>query len=186
VIIREIQYYPVRDCEKLRSQASTEPTEPKWRSGHVLTASSAEHVHDYDEYMVVVQGCYALIINGERIQVKAGNEYVIPRGVPHSAEVVAESPMASECVDRARDVTMRSFLRTTTVLSLTRSAKSRLIDNLGTVSHLAGFRVDQELSPWFHARFRTPRSTRLSGEQRSCTSVSLSPRITFRATEQQE
>ena len=36
------------------------------------TASSAEHVHDYDEYMVVVQGCYTLIINGQRIQVKAG------------------------------------------------------------------------------------------------------------------
>ena len=36
------------------------------------TASSAEHVHDYDENMVVVQGCYTLIINGQRIQVKAG------------------------------------------------------------------------------------------------------------------
>jgi quercetin dioxygenase-like cupin family protein len=53
------------------------------------TASSAEHVHDYDEYMVVVQGCYTLIINGERIQVEAGKEYVIPRGIPHSGEVVA-------------------------------------------------------------------------------------------------
>jgi hypothetical protein len=30
-------------------------------------AASLEHVHDYDEYMLVVQGCYALIINGERI-----------------------------------------------------------------------------------------------------------------------
>jgi hypothetical protein len=39
------------------------------------TASSAEHVHDYDEYMVVVQGYYTLIIDGERIQVKAGQEY---------------------------------------------------------------------------------------------------------------
>ena len=36
------------------------------------TASSGEHVHDYDEYMVVVQGCYTLIINGDRIPVKAG------------------------------------------------------------------------------------------------------------------
>ena len=53
------------------------------------TASSAEHVHDYDEYMVVVQGCYTLIINGERIQVTAGKEYVIPRGIPHRGEVVA-------------------------------------------------------------------------------------------------
>jgi quercetin dioxygenase-like cupin family protein len=53
------------------------------------TASSAEHTHDYDEYMVVVQGCYTLIINGERIPVNAGEEYFIPRGVPHSGEVVA-------------------------------------------------------------------------------------------------
>jgi len=39
--------------------------------------------------MVVVQGCYTLIINGELIQVEAGKEYVIPRGTPHSGEVVA-------------------------------------------------------------------------------------------------
>jgi quercetin dioxygenase-like cupin family protein len=36
------------------------------------TATSAEHVHEFDEYMVVVQGCYRLLINGERIPVKAG------------------------------------------------------------------------------------------------------------------
>jgi mannose-6-phosphate isomerase-like protein (cupin superfamily) len=53
------------------------------------TAASASHVHDYDEYMLVVQGCYILIINGERIPVKAGEEYLIPRGVPHSGEVLA-------------------------------------------------------------------------------------------------
>ena len=53
------------------------------------TASSAEQVHDYDEYMLFVQGCCTLIISGERIPVKAGEEYFIPRGVPHSGEVVA-------------------------------------------------------------------------------------------------
>jgi mannose-6-phosphate isomerase-like protein (cupin superfamily) len=53
------------------------------------TAGSAAHVHDYDEYMIVVQGCYTLIIIGERIPVKAGEEYFIPRGVPHSGEVLA-------------------------------------------------------------------------------------------------
>lgn len=52
-------------------------------------ASSAEHVHEYDEYMLVVQGCYTLIINAKRSPVKAGQEYFIPRGVPHSGEVVA-------------------------------------------------------------------------------------------------
>jgi len=53
------------------------------------TATSAEHVHEFDEYMLVVQGCYTLLIDGERIPVKAGEEALIPRGVAHSGEVVA-------------------------------------------------------------------------------------------------
>jgi quercetin dioxygenase-like cupin family protein len=52
------------------------------------TASSAAHVHDFDEYMIVVQGCYTLIIDGERIPVKAGQEHFIPRDVEHAGEVV--------------------------------------------------------------------------------------------------
>ncbi|HEX2661471.1 MAG TPA: cupin domain-containing protein [Candidatus Acidoferrum sp.] len=53
------------------------------------TAASAAHVHDYDEYMVVVQGCYTLIIDGRRIALRAGDEYFIPRGVLHAGEVLA-------------------------------------------------------------------------------------------------
>jgi mannose-6-phosphate isomerase-like protein (cupin superfamily) len=53
------------------------------------TAASAAHAHDCDEYMVVVQGCYTLIIGGDRIPVKAGEEYFIPKGMLHSGEVVA-------------------------------------------------------------------------------------------------
>ena len=53
------------------------------------SALSAEHVHNCDEYMIVVQGRYTLIINDERIPVRAGEEYFIPRGVRHSGEVVA-------------------------------------------------------------------------------------------------
>jgi quercetin dioxygenase-like cupin family protein len=53
------------------------------------TASSAPHVHDYDEYMLVVQGCYTLIIDAKRIPVSAGEEYFIPRGVLHGGEVIA-------------------------------------------------------------------------------------------------
>jgi len=52
-------------------------------------ASASAHVHEYDEYMIVVQGCYTLIINGQPIQLRAGHEYLIPRGTPHSGEVVA-------------------------------------------------------------------------------------------------
>jgi len=36
-----------------------------------------------------VEGSYTLIVGGERTVVKAGEEYVIPRGVPHSGEVAA-------------------------------------------------------------------------------------------------
>ena len=53
------------------------------------TATSAEDVHEFDEYMLAVQGCYTLLIDGERIPVKAGEEFLIPRGVAHSGEVVA-------------------------------------------------------------------------------------------------
>jgi quercetin dioxygenase-like cupin family protein len=53
------------------------------------TASSAEHAHDFDEYMLVVEGCYTLIVDGQRIPVKAGEERLIPRGVLHGGEVSA-------------------------------------------------------------------------------------------------
>jgi quercetin dioxygenase-like cupin family protein len=53
------------------------------------TAESAAHVHDYDEYMVVVRGCYTLIIDGQRIALRAGEEYFIPRGVQYAGEVLA-------------------------------------------------------------------------------------------------
>ncbi|HMD76966.1 MAG TPA: cupin domain-containing protein [Terracidiphilus sp.] len=53
------------------------------------TAASEAHVHAYDEYMLVAQGCYTLIIDGERIPVRAGEEYLIPRGVSHGGEVLA-------------------------------------------------------------------------------------------------
>ena len=52
-------------------------------------ASSGAHVHEFDEYMLVVQGCYTLIIDERRIPVTAGEEYVIPRGTPHAGEVLA-------------------------------------------------------------------------------------------------
>jgi quercetin dioxygenase-like cupin family protein len=49
-------------------------------------ATSSPHVHDFDEYMLVVQGCYTLIIEGQRIPVRAGEEYLIPKGVWHGGE----------------------------------------------------------------------------------------------------
>ena len=31
------------------------------------TARSASHVHDFDEYMVVIEGCYTMIMDGKRV-----------------------------------------------------------------------------------------------------------------------
>jgi mannose-6-phosphate isomerase-like protein (cupin superfamily) len=53
------------------------------------SAVSAAHVHEFDEYMIVVQGCYTVIVDGKRIPVKAGEEYFIPKGLRHGSEVVA-------------------------------------------------------------------------------------------------
>ncbi len=50
------------------------------------TAVSAPHVHDYDEYFVVVQGYYTLIVDGQRVPIRAGQEYFIPRGLWHGGE----------------------------------------------------------------------------------------------------
>jgi quercetin dioxygenase-like cupin family protein len=52
-------------------------------------AKSQEHAHEYDEYMVVVEGCYTLLIQGQRIVLKSGQEYFIPKGIPHGGEVMA-------------------------------------------------------------------------------------------------
>ena len=55
------------------------------------TAASAAHSHDYDEYMLVVEGCYTLIIGADRIHLSAGAEHFIPRGVSHAGEVTART-----------------------------------------------------------------------------------------------
>jgi mannose-6-phosphate isomerase-like protein (cupin superfamily) len=52
-------------------------------------AASAWHAHDYDEYFVVVQGCYTVLMEDKRIPVGAGEEFFIPKGVPHGGESVA-------------------------------------------------------------------------------------------------
>jgi uncharacterized cupin superfamily protein len=58
------------------------------------TTPSAPHVHEFDEYMIVVQGCYTLILykadgSKVRIPIRAGEECFIPRGVQHAGEVEA-------------------------------------------------------------------------------------------------
>ena len=53
------------------------------------TAVSVPHVHEFDEYMIVVEGCYTIIIEGKKIELRPGEEFFIPQGVWHGGEVVA-------------------------------------------------------------------------------------------------
>jgi quercetin dioxygenase-like cupin family protein len=54
-----------------------------------VDGTSNEHVHDYDEYFVVVHGVYTLIIADQRIPVRAGEEHFIPKGLAHGGEFIA-------------------------------------------------------------------------------------------------
>ena len=54
-----------------------------------MDASSASHTHAYDEYMVVLQGCYTLVIDGREILLNPGDEYLIPKGTTHAGRVLA-------------------------------------------------------------------------------------------------
>jgi len=56
------------------------------------TTPSAPHVHEFDEYMLVVEVCYTLIIykeSGGEERTRAGAECFIPRCVRHGGEVEA-------------------------------------------------------------------------------------------------
>jgi mannose-6-phosphate isomerase-like protein (cupin superfamily) len=50
---------------------------------------STEHVHEFDEYLVCVQGQYKIMINNEVVTLNPGDEYYIPRGVAHGGEGMA-------------------------------------------------------------------------------------------------
>ncbi len=50
---------------------------------------SKEHAHDFDEYFVVIQGEYTLGIEGRTIKLTAGQEYYIPKGIPHDGAFIA-------------------------------------------------------------------------------------------------
>ena len=56
---------------------------------YAQAAHSAEHAHDYDEYIVVVQGQYTLRFGGDTVVLQPGDEYLIPKGVRHGGEVMA-------------------------------------------------------------------------------------------------
>jgi len=53
------------------------------------TAKSKEHFHEYEEYIAVVEGQYTVIIEKDRIPLRPGDEYMIPKGVVHGGEAIA-------------------------------------------------------------------------------------------------
>jgi quercetin dioxygenase-like cupin family protein len=50
---------------------------------------STEHTHDFDEYILVIEGRCTLILGETRTELRAGQELVIPRGTRQSMEVAA-------------------------------------------------------------------------------------------------
>lgn len=50
---------------------------------------SKEHMHDYDEYMICVEGEYIVTINGEENVLHAGDELFIPKGAMQGGRVKA-------------------------------------------------------------------------------------------------
>ena len=53
------------------------------------SADSKPHSHDYDEYIVVVQGQYIILFEDETILLNAGDEYLIPKGTFHGGRADA-------------------------------------------------------------------------------------------------
>jgi quercetin dioxygenase-like cupin family protein len=51
--------------------------------------ASKEHAHDFDEYVLVIEGKCIALIEGRRIELFAGQELHIPRGTRQSMEVIA-------------------------------------------------------------------------------------------------
>lgn len=52
-------------------------------------ASSTAHAHEFDEYIVVIQGEYTVILDEETICLFPGDEFTIPGGVRHGGQVRA-------------------------------------------------------------------------------------------------
>ena len=53
------------------------------------TAKSQEHSHECEEYLVVVQGRYTIVVGENRIILNPGDEYTIPSGILHGGEAIA-------------------------------------------------------------------------------------------------
>ncbi|MBN2196771.1 MAG: cupin domain-containing protein [Polyangiaceae bacterium] len=50
---------------------------------------SSEHEHPFDEYLIVAAGRYTVTMEGRSIELRPGDELVIPRGVVHGGRCIA-------------------------------------------------------------------------------------------------
>ncbi len=50
---------------------------------------SKEHAHDFDEYILVIEGRCAVMLGDRRIELRAGDEHVVPKGTSQSMAVSA-------------------------------------------------------------------------------------------------
>lgn len=57
--------------------------------------SFPEHAHDVDKIDAVLSGRFRLEMGGEAVVLEAGDCLAVPRGTPHSAEVVGDEPVVS-------------------------------------------------------------------------------------------
>jgi quercetin dioxygenase-like cupin family protein len=51
--------------------------------------TSTEHTHDFDEYVVVIEGKCTAVLEGRRVELVVGQELLIPRGTRQAMEVEA-------------------------------------------------------------------------------------------------
>jgi len=49
--------------------------------------SVIEEVHEYDEGLLVIEGCLELSVRGKKISVTSGQLYIARAGVPHTVEI---------------------------------------------------------------------------------------------------
>lgn len=50
---------------------------------------SKDHAHDFDEYVLVIEGRGAIVVGDVRTELRAGDEMVIPKGTVQRMEVAA-------------------------------------------------------------------------------------------------
>jgi mannose-6-phosphate isomerase-like protein (cupin superfamily) len=55
-----------------------------WTHAGAATREPGLDTHEYDEWLIVVQGEYELEVDGRRTLLRAGDEALIPRGSPHA------------------------------------------------------------------------------------------------------